>query len=94
MGRALALASLMVVIGCGDEADSPDAQESPGGATTDAQVGTTPDGGASSAAIPLVLWVDDLLDHHTDDDSAPDTVHDKNIFDDENPATFDLRFGK
>lgn len=42
--------------------------------------------------IPLIDWVDDLVDHHTDDTSLPDTVHDKNIADNEDPSTFDRRF--
>jgi hypothetical protein len=45
-----------------------------------------------SKAIPLVDWVDDLVDHHTDDTSPPDTVDDKNIADNEDPTTFDRRF--
>jgi len=45
-----------------------------------------------SKGIPLIDWVDDLVDHHTDDSSPPDTVDDKKIVDDEDPAKFDSRF--
>jgi hypothetical protein len=65
--------------------------------TTDA--GTAPPGpladGATPPAskpIPLIDWVDDLVDHHTNDTSSPDTVDDKNIADNEDPTTFDRRF--
>jgi hypothetical protein len=66
-------------------------------ATADSATTTTPvpeaDAGAPiGKAIPLVDWVDDLVDHHTDDTSLPDTVHDKNIADNEDPTTFDRRF--
>jgi hypothetical protein len=50
------------------------------------------DAEVESKAIALIDWVDDLIDHHTDDSSAPDTVHDKNIADDEDPSHFERRF--
>jgi hypothetical protein len=50
------------------------------------------DAGAASAPIPLLLWVDDLVDHHSTDDATPDTVDDKNIVDDESPTAYDARF--
>jgi hypothetical protein len=45
--------------------------------------------GAGGAGIPLVDWVTDLTDHHTDDVSPPDTVADKNIIDTDSPSAFD-----
>lgn len=42
--------------------------------------------------VPLVDWIDDLLEHHTNESSEPDTVDDKIILDDHNPATFDRHF--
>jgi hypothetical protein len=47
---------------------------------------------ATAKAIPLIEWVDDLIDHHTRDDATPDTVDDKNIADDEDPTKFAGRF--
>jgi len=62
-------------------------------APSDAATPNVEDGSAPvSKAIPLIDWVDDLLDHHTNDESSPDTVDDKNIADNEDPATFDNRF--
>lgn len=61
-------------------------------ATPTAPVSDTDAGTPVSMAIPLIDWVDDLVDHHSDDTSAPDTVHDKNIADNEDPTTFDRRF--
>lgn len=57
-----------------------------------APVPATDAGPGVSKPIPLIDWVDDLLDHHTDETSVPDTVHDKNISDNEDPSTFDRRF--
>ncbi len=50
------------------------------------------DGGVANKGIPLVDWVDDLVDRHSTEMSIPDTVHDKNIIDDENQMTFDKYF--
>jgi hypothetical protein len=46
-------------------------------------------GGAPVAPVPLTLWVDDLIDHHTTDYAEPDTVDDKVITDDTDEASFD-----
>jgi hypothetical protein len=42
--------------------------------------------------IPLVVWVDDLIDQRTNDSSPPDTVEDKRIMESEDPALFDKYF--
>lgn len=42
-----------------------------------------------TAAIPLALWVEDLVDNHTTNDAQPDTVADKNIENTEDPEAFD-----
>jgi len=46
-------------------------------------------GGAGGGGIPLVDWVTDLADNHTNEVSPPDTVADKNIIDTADPAAFD-----
>jgi hypothetical protein len=61
---------------------APAAAGGAGGSTTGA-------GGAGGTGIPLVEWVTDLTDHHTDEVSPPDTVADKNIIDTDNPGAFD-----
>jgi hypothetical protein len=50
---------------------------------------TTGAGGAGGAGIPLVDWVTDLADNHTNEVSPPDTVADKNIIDTDSPTAFD-----
>lgn len=45
-------------------------------------------------AIPLELWVDDLIENHTTDRATPDTVHDKKISDTEDPSLFDHYFAE
>lgn len=98
MKRSMFCAVALLAIACSDDNESPlpepttDASVAPDAApptTTPAPDASTP---AVSKAIPLIDWVDDLLDHHTDDVSPPDTVDDKNIIDDENSAVFDSRF--
>ncbi|MEY4513907.1 MAG: hypothetical protein RLZZ450_6029 [Pseudomonadota bacterium] len=66
---------------------TPTADSGPTTTVPETDAGTT-----VSKAIPLIDWVDDLVDHHTDDTSPPDTVDDKNIADNEDPTTFDRRF--
>ncbi|MET0287940.1 MAG: hypothetical protein ABW352_25850 [Polyangiales bacterium] len=81
---------VLALVACGD-----DEQTLPVEPPADAAVTPpAPDASApvQSAPIPLQLWVDDLLDHHTNDDSAPDTVDDKNIADDEDSSHFQDRF--
>jgi hypothetical protein len=102
---ALALMLSLGALACADDGDSRDPVVTPAvdsavpepAPTTDAATPTmpVPDTDAAtpaSKAIPLIDWVDDLVDHHTDDMSLPDTVHDKNIADNEDPTTFDRRF--
>jgi len=45
--------------------------------------------GGAGGGIPLVDWVTDLADNHTNEVSGPDTVADKNIIDTADPAAFD-----
>jgi hypothetical protein len=58
--------------------------------------GTTPepgqDAGVVDAPIPIELWVHDLIENHSGDEALPDTVDDKNIKDNEDPALFDAYF--
>ena len=45
--------------------------------------------GGVGGGIPLVDWVTDLADNHTNEVSPPDTVADKNIIDTADPTAFD-----
>ena len=51
----------------------------------EADAGTAP----ASDTVPLTVWVDDLVDHHTTDEAEPDTVEDKKISDDTDESSFD-----
>ncbi len=62
------------------EGDEPDATDT----TSESDAGTEP-----SAAVPLTVWVDDLIDHRTTDEAEPDTVDDKVIRDDTDESSFD-----
>ncbi|MDB4990942.1 MAG: hypothetical protein JWN04_6120 [Myxococcaceae bacterium] len=97
LGLTLSCALALALTACSDDskdaptvADSGTVPTSPA-QVADASVPTMPnaDGGAP---IPLLTWVNDLVDNHTTDDAAPDTVDDKNIADDENPGAYDNRF--
>lgn len=66
----------LVLCACVDEADST----------------SRPEAGASSAPIPIALWVDDLIAHHTTESAMPDTVDDKNIQNTEDVAAFGKYF--
>lgn len=81
---------------CGDDDTATTPVEPPADAAlptaSDAAVTTDAAVPVQSKGIPLVDWVDDLVDHHTDDTSAPDTVDDKKIDDDEDPSHFQSRF--
>jgi hypothetical protein len=79
--RPLLYTLVLLVCACGDDATEPSLSDA-----------GTPAVDAATKAVPLVEWVDDLVDHHTDDVSAPDTVDDKKIIDDEDPNTFNRRF--
>lgn len=87
---ALRCALTGALAACGDEKSSGEAEKD--------GVRAAPDGGvtqpAAGSPIPLILWVDDLIDHHTTEESPPDTVHDKNIADDEDPRHFLKYFPK
>ncbi len=93
--RRWLLCGVLLAVACGDD-DSPTPVETPADAAVtpvaDAAVSDSATPPVESKAIPLVDWVDDLVDHHTDDTSAPDTVDDKNITDDEDPSHFTGRF--
>ena len=51
----------------------------------------TPDAGEEPGtdAVPLTVWVDDLIDHRTTNAAEPDTVDDKVISDDTDETSFD-----
>lgn len=102
----LTLTCLLSVVACSDDVASgalgADAAVTPASNVPSGDSGilnadaTVPSGSdaapPATAKIPLLVWVDDLVDHHTRDDAIPDTVDDKNIADDENPSAFDSRF--
>ena len=102
----LILACLLVAAACSDDAaseapvadaaspTSPATSSDAGIPATTAPVTPAATDGATptSAPIPLLVWVDDLVDNHTHDDAIPDTVDDKNIADNEDPSAFDSRF--
>ncbi len=92
MRRMMMLTCLLAALGCGDDERAQSAGMS--GASTPPPQEAAPRDGDAAAGPPIALvdWVDDLLDHHTDEHSQPDSVHDKNIVDDRNPATFSARF--
>ena len=76
--RRFVLGISLAVAACGDDG---------GGVTPqpDAMAGA-PDAGPSG--IPLVIWVDDLVEHRTTDEAEPDTVDDKMVIDNEDPDLF------
>jgi len=80
----------------GDPSDVPGPTVIPDGSVAPPAIAPAVDGDTGTPpvakAIPLIDWVDDLLDHHTTDEATPDTVHDKNIADNEDPTTFAKRF--
>ena len=94
----LPFACLLVAAACADdlarETPVADAAVSTSSmSSSDAAVPSATDAATTATAkIPLLVWVDDLVDNHTHDDAVPDTVDDKNIADDENPSAFDSRF--
>ena len=57
-----------------------------GGAAAGAGGGGT---GGGPTTLTIVDWVNDLVGHHTDVTSAPDTVDDKHIIDTDDPSAFD-----
>ena len=83
---ALACALVASVVACdGDDAEQPDpnAPQAPGNTGTD---------GTTSGPIPLNLWVDSMIE--AGENADPDTVHDKNISDDESDGPYGKYFGK
>jgi hypothetical protein len=94
MRRFRPLVCTLALYACGDEDETTPEPEPPvdaGSPTPDAAPPVEVDAGPAPG-IPLIEWVDDLLDHHTNDTSAPDTVDDKKIIDDEDPNKFNGRF--
>ncbi|HEY6880043.1 MAG TPA: hypothetical protein VI299_18590 [Polyangiales bacterium] len=88
-------ALVALVLACGDDDEAkPVVEPTVDAATPTPDASLVPDdaGTTTGRAIPLVEWVDDLVDHHTDDVSLPDSVDDKHIIDDEDPSTFARRF--
>jgi hypothetical protein len=90
--RRLASACLLAGMlgGCGDDKSSTDGD----GESKTADGGVAPEAAAPGGPIPLLLWVDDLIDHHSSEASLPDTVHDKNISDNEDATSFGKYFPK
>jgi hypothetical protein len=97
--RSLSIALLAcVLVACSSDGEKPAKQEDDGGSdepTTEEDAGadeqeSEQDAGMKpSAPVPLTVWVDDLVDNHTTDESEPDTVDDKIITDDTDETSFD-----
>lgn len=65
----------------GKRASSP-AEEQPG---VSADAGATP----GDKAVPLLAWVDDIIEKRSSDEALPDTVDDKNVEDTDDATAFD-----
>lgn len=91
---AMSALALLVIACSDDDGGKPVPEPTADAVTPTPSSSATPDdaGSVEARPIPLIDWVDDLLDHHTNDVSLPDTVADKKIVDDENPSIFDRRF--
>jgi hypothetical protein len=63
----------------------------PNDAGGEATPSSAPDA-ALPQAIPLIDWVDLLVDKYGDESAQPDTVHDKNISDDERLGAYEKFF--
>jgi hypothetical protein len=96
--RSVAIGLLAwALVACSSDGEKPAKQEDAGSdeASNEEDGGseTEPESDAgmkpSTAPVPLTVWVDDLVDHHTDDESPPDTVDDKIITDDTDESSFD-----
>jgi len=83
--RATLLAAALLVGACGGGSAVVMTQADAGTVVPDAPVPTP---------IALVDWVDDLVDHHTNDTDKPDTVDDKVIIDTDQTAPFDRFVGQ
>lgn len=68
-----------------DEGSDEPTNEEDAGEQPEQDAGTT----EPTAPVPLTVWVDDLVDNHTTDESEPDTVDDKVISDDTDESSFD-----
>jgi hypothetical protein len=92
--RTLTLAAVLALAGCGSDKGKPAVTPgTPDGGTVqpspDAGSDAGTKGDATTAAIKLYDWIEDLTSHYTTPTSAPDTVDDKNIIDTDNPNEFD-----
>jgi hypothetical protein len=97
--RTLVLALLAaVLVACTGDGDKPYTPEPGSGSEPEpepvdaADVPVEPESDAGpegTAPVPLTVWVDDLIDHRTNDDAPADTVLDKMIIDDTDPTSFD-----
>jgi hypothetical protein len=87
--RTLTLAALLAAaIGCGSDKGTPAVTPgSPDAGAKPTDAGTRTD--ATTSAVKLYDWIEDLTTHYTTPTSAPDTVDDKNIIDTDNPNEFD-----
>ena len=89
------LIALLLALGAcsSEDAKRSAAAEQDSGSEADAGGEPAPDADAGSApasdTVPLTVWVDDLVDHHTTDEAEPDTVEDKKIADDTDESSFD-----
>jgi hypothetical protein len=88
--RTLTLAALFAAaLGCGSDKGAPAVTPpgTPDGGAAPTDGSTRPD--ATTSAVKLYDWIEDLTTHYTTPTSAPDTVDDKNIIDTDNPNEFD-----
>jgi hypothetical protein len=101
---SISIALLLALVAC-DEMDGTTAAEGPtrdagdervsGDASASHDAGPAPGSDAAvddAPLIPLIVWVDDLVDHRTNDSAPPDTVEDKRIQETEDPALFNKYF--
>ena len=75
---------------CTSDKSSPDAREpdSDQTAPNEPPPATLPPS-IDSKPVPLLAWVEDLIERRTSDEALPDTVDDKTIEGTEDPAAFD-----
>jgi hypothetical protein len=83
--------ALVACSGAGDKTSSDAGSERDGEAETEPEPSEEVEDGAVTPVgpVPLTLWVDDLIDHHTTNFAEPDTVDDKIITDDTDETSFD-----
>jgi PBP1b-binding outer membrane lipoprotein LpoB len=89
---ATVLLLALALVACSDDEDKPQKDAgSEDDADAESEQETESDTGAqaSSDAVPLTVWVDDLIEHRTSDEAEPDTVDDKTISDDTDESSFD-----